>query len=296
MKYNVAILGGGPAGLSAGIFTTRAGLKTICFEKLAIGGQASLSHEIANYPGFENVSGFDLVEKMFNHAQVSGVEFNYSGVVGLSELKSGFIIKTKSEEFMAEKVIIATGARPKKLNIPGEAKFMGKGVSYCASCDGNFYKNKNVAVVGGGDSALEYVEYLCKICKKVYLINRSENFKAGEYKLNKAKKYKNLVVITSSNVVEVKGNDCVEQIVVSGKENCLIDVEGLFIAIGHEPDLSFLNIDLKIDKNGYIIVNEDMQTSVKNVFACGDIVSKKFKQVITACADGAVAGNSCIGG
>ena len=128
MKYNVAIIGGGPAGLSAGIFTTRAGLKTICFEKLAIGGQASLSHEIANYPGFENVSGFDLVEKMFNHAQVSGVEFNYSGVVSLSELKSGFIIKTKFEEFTAEKVIIATGAKPRKLNIPGEAKFMPSGV------------------------------------------------------------------------------------------------------------------------------------------------------------------------
>lgn len=296
MKYNVAILGGGPAGLSAGIFTTRAGLKTICFEKLTIGGQASLSHEIANYPGFENISGFDLVEKMFNHAQVSGVEFNYSGVVSLSELKSDFLIKTKTEEFTAEKVIIATGAKPRKLNIPGEAEFMGKGVSYCASCDGNFFKNKNVAVVGGGDSALEYVEYLCKICKKVYLINRSENFKAGEYKLNKAKKHKNLVVITSSNVIEVKGKDCVEQIVVSGKENGLLDVDGLFVAIGHEPDLSFLNIDLKTDKNGYIIVNEDMQTNIKNIFACGDIVSKKFKQVVTACADGAIAGNSCIGG
>lgn len=297
MKFDVAIIGGGPAGLSAGIFTTRAGLSTICFEKLAIGGQASLSYDIANYPGFENISGFELTNKMFEHAKHSGVEFEYANVLSLTKNKTGFSIKTKSETYSAKKVILACGAKARKLNLANEQKFTGRGVSYCASCDGNFFKNKVVAIVGGGNTAVEDVEYLSKIAKKIYLINRSENFKAGEHNIARIKKNKKLTILTSSNVVELKGDKMLEEIIVNSNNNLkAIKVDGLFIAIGYEPDLSFVNIEVEKDNYGYLIVDENQQTNVKDLYACGDIVSKKFKQVITACADGARAGNSCIGG
>ena len=297
MKYDVAIIGGGPAGLTAGIFTTHAGLSTICFEKLAIGGQAALSHSITNYPGIENISGIDLSEKMFIHAQKSGVEFQFSAVQKINKLKNGFSIKTKSATYNAKKLIIASGSKARKLNLENEKQFIGKGVSYCASCDGNFFKGKTVAVVGGGYSACEYVDYLTNICKHVYLINRSENFKADSHRLSQIKKYKNLTTLTSSNVVQLIGNEVLEEIVVK-KQNKLtkMKMDGLFIAIGHEPDLDFINFDIVKDKHGFIIVDENQKTSENNVYACGDVVSKKFKQVITACADGARAGNSCIGG
>ena len=297
MKYDVAIIGGGPAGLSAGIFATNAGLSTICFEKLTIGGQASLSHDIPNYPGFGNVAGIDLTEKMFNHSQKCGVEFNFKSVEKVSKLKTGFSIKTKTETFGAKKLIIACGAKARKLNLQNEKELIGKGVSYCASCDGNFFKGKNVAVVGGGYSACEYVDYLSKLAKHIYLINRSENFKAGEHRVNQIKKHKNLTILTSSQVIELNGEEVLEEIIVkTNNKTKNLKVDGLFVAIGYEPDLTFLNFEVKKDKLGFIIVDEDQKTSVENVYACGDIVSKKFKQVITACADGARAANSCIGG
>ena len=158
MKYDVAIIGGGPAGLTAGIFTTHAGLGTICFEKLAIGGQASLSHEITNYPAFENISGIELTEKMYNHAQKAGVKFEFASVEKVSKLKSGFSVITKHATYNAKKLIIASGAKARKLNLQREKEFIGRGVSYCASCDGNFFKGKIVTVVGGGYSACEYVD------------------------------------------------------------------------------------------------------------------------------------------
>jgi len=296
MKYEVAIIGAGPAGLTAGIFTTGAGVKTICFEKLAVGGQASLSYEIANYPGFENISGFDLSEKFYNHAVKSGVEFCFDGVTSLNKTKSQFEIVAGGKRYLTKKVIIATGCKPKLLNLKNENKFIGKGVSYCASCDGRFFKGKTVAIVGGGNSAFEYVEYLTNIAKKVYLINRSENFKAGEFKLKKAKRLKNLEILTSANIQELIGNECLEKIKIKqGEDFKVLDCSGVFIAIGHIPDLEFVNLDIQKDKNGYIVVDENQKTNIDNLYACGDIVSKNFKQVITACADGARAGNSCIG-
>ena len=297
MKYDVAIIGGGPAGLTAGIFTTHAGLSTICFEKLTIGGQASISHEITNYPAFESIGGMDLSEKMFNHCQKSGVKFEFKNVLKVNKLKSGFSIKTKTETYNCKKLIIASGAKARRLNLANEKDFIGRGVSYCASCDGNFFKGKTVAVVGGGYSACEYVDYLAKITKHVYLINRSENFKAGEHRLNEIKKHKNLTILTSSQVVEINGKDVLEEVEIkTNNKTKSLKIDGLFIAIGYEPDLSFLNFEIEKDKLGFILVDEDQKTSVDNVYACGDIVSKKFKQVITACADGARAGNSCIGG
>lgn len=296
MRYDVAIIGGGPAGLTASIFTCRAGLKTICFEKLAIGGQAALSYDIANYPGFESISGFDLCEKFFVQAKNAGLNFEYDDVVKLSKTKTGFSIKTKENVYSVKKVIIASGCKARKMGWTNEKKLLGKGVSYCASCDGGFFKDKIVSVIGGGDSAVENVVYLSRVAKKVYLFNRSEKFKAQTHSIEKIKKLDNVEIVTSAVVKEIVGDKQLEEIVleISGKRKKL-KMDGVFVAIGHEPDLTFLDLDIELDKFGYIKVDENQQTNIENVFACGDIVSKKFKQVITACADGARAGNSCIG-
>lgn len=297
MKYDVVIIGAGPAGLSAGIFTVRAGLSTACFERLVIGGQASLSYDISNYPGFNKISGMDLMKKIHDHATELGVETFYEDVIDLSKGKNNFVITTKKNKYLAKQVIIASGCIARKLGLENEIKYIGRGISYCASCDGNFYKNKIVAVVGGGDTAFEYVDYLAPLAKKVYLINRSEKFKAGDYKLNKAKKYKNVEIFTSAKVTKIFGEDKLEKVSVniSGKEKELL-IDGIFIAIGYEPYLDFLDLDVKLDPYGYIIVDDEMCTSVDKLYACGDVTSKKFRQVVTACSDGAIAGNSCIKG
>ena len=295
MKIDVAIIGAGPAGLTAGIFSSRAGLKTVCFEKLAVGGQAALSYEIANYPGFESVSGFDLTQKMHKQAESCGTEFIYENVQKIKKIKSGFSIKTTEKRYLATKVIIACGCKARKLGLENELQLTGRGISYCASCDGGFFKNKIVAVVGGGNTAVEDVKYLARITKKVYLINRSQKFRAGTHAIEQLNKFKNLEIIKNAQVKKLFGDEKLEKIsvLIDGKMRDL-KVDGLFIAIGYEPDLKFLDIDVKLDKYGYILVDEKMRTNVDNLFACGDITGKSFKQVITACADGAIAGNSCI--
>jgi len=296
MIYDVAIIGAGPAGLSAGIFACNAGLNVICFEKLVVGGQASLTYEIVNYTGFEKITGVDLADKMLKHAESAGVKIEYKKVEKIKKLKNDFSIKTKQGLFKAKKIIIASGNKVRKLGLENENKFIGKGVSYCASCDGAFYKNKVVAVVGGGNSAFEYVKYLSHITKKVYVLNRTEVFRCGEHKLNKMQQMKNVEILTNASVKQINGHEVVESVdVLMNKKKSNIQVDGLFVAIGHEPDLDFVDFEIDLDKHGFIKVNDEQKTSVENVFACGDIVSKKFRQIITACADGARAGNACIG-
>ncbi len=296
MMYDVAIIGAGPAGLTAGIFASRAGLKTICFERLVVGGQASLSGWIENFPTYEGIVGFELMEKLSIHAGHCGVLHAYEEVVSVKQIKNGFSIKTKKNKYTSEKVIIACGCKARRLGLNNEDSLIGKGLSYCASCDGNFFKNKVVAVVGGGDSAVDNVDYLTRICKKIYLLNRSEHFRAGERELQRISKLKNVEVLTNATVEELVGNNALEKIKI--KQNGVIKeiaVDGLFVAIGYIPEYSFLEIDVEKDSNGYIVVDSNQQTNIKNLFACGDVTSKSFKQVITACADGARAGNSCVG-
>ncbi len=292
MKFDVAVIGGGPAGLSASIFVARAGRRVVCFEKLAIGGQAALSYDIANYPAFVNISGFDLTQKMFEQAKTHGAEFSFGEVQKVKKIKTGFSIKTKTATYHAGKLIIATGNETRKLGL-NEKSYIGKGVSYCASCDGNFFKNKVVAIVGGGDSAFEYVEYLSKIVKKVYLLNRSDKFKAHSYRVENAKKLKNVELLKNIQIESLIGDNILTGLKLNNGK--VLEIDGLFVAIGHEPNLNFIDFQIDLDKRGYIIVDEFMKTSEQKVYACGDIVSKHFKQVITACADGAIAGNSCIG-
>jgi len=297
MKIDVAIIGGGPAGLTAGIFVCRAGRQAVLFEELALGGQVSISHEIANYPGFNSISGMELADKMREQAEISGLQIKYAKIIELKKKGKSFILKTNKDEYEADFVIIATGAKAKRLGLTDEEKFIGRGVSYCASCDGNFFKNKTVSVVGGGDSAVEYAEYLSKLAKKVYLINRSEKFRAGEFKINKLKEIKNIEILENAKVEGLIGNEVLEKIKINANGKITTKkMDGVFVAIGHVPDLSFVKFDLSIDKLGYVVVDKDMKTSMKHLYACGDIVSKDFRQVITACSDGAIAGNSTIGG
>ena len=296
MKYDVIIIGAGPAGLSAGIFACRAGLKTICLEKLAIGGQAVLSHAIENYPGFNNISGFDLMQLMQKHAELCGLTISYEGVESLVKTKTGFKVTTSSNSYEAKQVIIASGAKARKFGLENEKQLIGKGVSYCASCDGNFFKNKPVAVVGGGNTAIGDVEYLSRVASKVYLINRSEVFRANPKNVENLKTLKNVEILTSTVVTKLVADETLKAIEVTNNgANKTIDVDALFIAIGYEPDLTYINFEIDKDEKGYIIVDKNMKTSIDNLYACGDITSKSFKQIISACADGAIAGNSCVG-
>lgn len=297
MNSDVFIIGAGPAGLTAGIFTCRAGLSTICIEKLVIGGQASLSNDIANYPGFDSISGFDLTEKMVNQAKSNGLKLEWGTVKSLTKTKTGFSIKTQDHTYTAKKVIIATGCKTKKLGLKDEERLTGRGVSYCASCDGGFFANKVVAVVGGGNTAIGDVEYLSRLAKKIYLINRSEKFRAGDYAVSKIKKYKNLEILTNAQVVELFGSEKLEAISIKDNEGRKkLAVDGLFIAIGSIPDLDFVKFDLQTDPSGYIIVDDNMRANIKNLYACGDITNRDFRQIVVACAEGAIAGNSAIEG
>ena len=296
MKYDVIIIGAGPAGLSAGIFTARAGLKTLCIEKLGVGGQASIAVEISNYPGMGKISGFDLGPKMAEDATNCGVQIEYETVQKLSQTKTGFSIKTKHNNYTAKKVILACGAKVRNLGIESEQNYIGRGVSYCASCDGAFFKNKTVAVVGGGNTAIGDCLYLSRLAKKVYLIHRREVFTANKLDFEKVKSLKNVEIITNTTVKELQGENQLQPVVINqNKTTKKLKIDGLFVAVGYEPDLSFVDINIKKDKFGYVLVDENKQTSVKYLYACGDIISKKFKQIITAAADGAMAGNSCVG-
>ena len=262
---------------------------------MAAGGQVGITYEVGNYPGFESISGPDLSNVFLKHAEAAGLQMVYATVQHLKQEKSNFIVETTIGEYKAKKVIIATGGKARKLEVPNERNFLGHGVSYCASCDGNFYKNKIVAVVGGGNSAMKDVQYLTHIARKVYLINRSERFRANPQELEKVKSLKNVEIITSATIQQLNGTEHLTSIKIKQQDKFrTLKTEAVFIAIGFEADLDFLDVDIERDDAGYIIVNEEMQTSMKNLYACGDITSKKFKQIITACADGAIAGNSCI--
>lgn len=295
MIYDVAIVGGGPAGLTAGIFTCRAGLKTLLFEKLALGGQAGISYKIENFPGYATIPGWDLMDKIANHAKICGLNVESKQVLNIKKTKSGFDLTTNTLNYKTKKLIIACGSKVRKLGIANEKELTGKGVSYCASCDGQFFKNKTVAVVGGGNSAVENVAYLSNIAKKVYLFVRKD-FKADAEEVKKIKSLKNVEILLNTTVSAINGDKKLEQVeILFGKTKKFIDIDGLFVAIGYEPDLEMLDFDIEKDNKGYIVVDKEMRTSVKNVFACGDIVSKNFRQIITACGEGATAGNSCIG-
>ncbi|MBQ8003246.1 MAG: thioredoxin-disulfide reductase [Clostridia bacterium] len=290
---DVAIIGGGPAALGAALYVARSGKSCIVFEKKFIGGQASTTYEIDNYLGFADApSGSSLVEKMQEHVSKFDVKFRYNEVKEL--VLDGDIKKiiTAKKEFEAKSIILAMGAAPALLNIPGETEFSGRGVSYCATCDGMFFKDKTVCVAGGGNTAVEDAIYLAPIAKKVYIIHRRDTFRASPLLVEKLKKFDNVEFVMESNVINVLGNDNVEKITVKnllGKERA-IATDALFVAVGVSASSELVKDKVECDANGFILTDENMTTSQKGVFAAGDIRHKTLRQVITAVSDGAIAG------
>ena len=293
--YDLIIVGGGPAGLTSAIYAGRAKLKTLLLEKYVFGGQTANTYEIKNYPGFETIAGPDLIEKMKSQAISCGMETLGDTAIDYDFKDDIKIVKTEySGNFKARAVILATGADARKLGVKNEDKLKGRGVCYCAICDGAFFKDKVVAVVGGGDSAMEDATYLTSICKKVYLIHRRNEFRAQDILQEKVFELANqgkIELVLSSGVEEIVGDNFVESIMVRNYEtNDIreIKVDGIFITVGREPDtLSIEAIDK--DEKGYILVNESMETNISGVYAVGDCIKKELRQIVTACADGAIA-------
>ena len=291
--YDIIIVGAGPAGLTAALYAGRSNKKVLVFEAKAYGGQILSANVVSNYPGIANISGFDYATNLYNQVIDLGVEVKFETVISIDEDKN---VTTNKGNYKAKAIILATGAENRKLRIENEEKLVGKGVSYCATCDGNFYKNKIVAVVGGGNSALEDALYLSNLSSKVYLIHRRDTFK-GEAKLvSELNNKKNVEFIFNSNVVRINGGDYVESIVVkdNNEKELELKIDGLFIAVGQEPKNIIFKDIIDIDDKGYIIAKNDVYTSKKGIYVAGDARDKILKQLTTAVSDGSIAATVAI--
>lgn len=292
--YDLIIVGSGPAGLTAGIYASRAELNTVLIEKNAFsGGQIINTYEVDNYPGFPGVTGFDLAVKFREHCDKLGTEFvegsvkefSMDGQVKKLTLQDGRVLESRA-------LIIAAGAVNRKLNVPGEEEFSGKGVSYCATCDGAFYRGKTVAVAGGGDVAVEDAIFLARMCRKVYVIHRRDEFRAAKSLSSKLMELENVEILWNTTVEEIHGEGTVAGITVKHRpdgEETVLSVDGIFIAVGTMPSSELYRGYVEMDEAGYIVAGEDCVTSVPGIFAAGDIRKKPLKQIITAAADGANA-------
>lgn len=293
-EFDTVILGGGPAGFSAGIYTARGNVSTAIIDISMLGGQPSNYLELENYPAFMKIGGYDLMEKFEEHADMFGVQkFPMQEIESVDLLSSPKVIKTKEFEFQAKTVIIATGAKPMKLGVKGENEFLGRGVSYCAVCDGAFYKDKIVAVVGGGNSAVEEAIYLTKFASKVYLIHRRDELRADKIIQERAMKNEKIEFIWNSVVSEIQGAELVNNLVLKDtntNEQSNLAVDGIFPYIGITPNVENISGQIAQDKSGFILTDETMKTSIDGVYAVGDVRKTPLRQVITAASDGAVAG------
>lgn len=291
-QYDVLILGGGPAGYTAALYAARNGLSVLVIEKLAPGGQMAVTSEIENYPGYpEGVAGFELGEKMQQGAEKFGAESLFADVRSVDFAASPKLVSTSEGDVLGKTVILATGAHPRKLGLPQEDALVNRGMSYCAACDGQFYKGKPVVVNGGGNTAVGDALYLAKICSKVYLVHRRDTLRATPIYLQRLRDA-GVEILWNSVITEIKADRKVTGVVVENRktgEKREIPCEGLFAAIGREPDTAFVAGQVELDKSGYVVAGEDTKTSVPGVFAAGDVRTKKVRQVITAASDGACA-------
>jgi thioredoxin-disulfide reductase len=288
-KYDVLIVGAGPAGLTAAIYAKRAGCDVAVFEELMPGGQVATTFEIENYPGFPLIGGIELSMKFHDHAISAGVEIIYEAPTELDLHSNPKLVKCGERVYETCAVIIATGTKRRMLGVDGEKQFAGRGVSYCATCDGNFFKGKDVAVVGGGNSAVEDAIYLSNLCNKVYLVHRRGEFRASQTLIDRLPASGNIELVLNSQVSKINGDNKVTSIQTQSKT---IPVDGVFIAIGSDPQNALFANDpaLTLAPDGSIITDESCRTSIKNVYAAGDIRNKPLRQIITAAADGAIAG------
>ena len=294
MSYDLIIIGGGAAGLTAGIYAGRARMKTLLVEGVAPGGQAASTDVIENYPGFpETISGLDLMEKMSKQAEKFGLEMVVEIVEGLRlKVKSEIIVRTQKKGYDALSVIIAVGGEPRKLGVPGEGELQGRGVSYCATCDGPLFRDKEIIVIGGGNTAVQEALFLTKFGSKVTLIHRRDRLRAAKVLQERVLSHPKIDMVWNSVVTGILGKDTVEGVRVkngqSGEEK-EIPARGVFILAGIEPGTDFLRGFLDMDEEGYIITDENMKTSRDGIYACGDCRRKRFRQVVTACGEGATA-------
>ncbi|MRR29404.1 thioredoxin-disulfide reductase [bacterium] len=289
----VVVLGAGPAGFSAALYAARAELNPLVLTGLQPGGQAALTHTIENYPGFpDGVGGSELGDLFQKQAERFGARIEYDSVTAVDFSKRPFKINTYGREILADSVIIATGASPVKLNVPGEDTLLGKGVSYCATCDGWFFKDKRVAVVGGGDSALEEALFLTRYASEVTIIHRRDAFRAGALLQKRMHENPKIKLVLDSVVKEIKGTGKVENLLISNVktgQDSVLETDGIFIFIGHTPNNDLYKGQLEMDERGFIKVDSKMHTSVPGVFAAGEAADSDFKQVITSAGMGAAA-------
>ena len=293
LSFDTVILGGGPAGFSAGLYAARGELSTAIVDVNMFGGQPSNYLELENYPGFVCIGGYELMEKFEEHADKFGInKFPMQEILSVDLISNPKEIKTKEYEFNAKTVIIATGAKPMKLGVKGEKEFVGRGVSYCAVCDGAFYKDKVVAVVGGGNAAVEEAIYLTRFASKVYLIHRRDELRADKIVQCRAFENPKLEFVFDSVVKEIVGEDCVKSLVlenVKSKESTNLSVDGVFPYIGISPNVDNFSGQITQDSKGFILTDDTMKTSIDGVFAVGDVRVTPLRQVITAAADGAIS-------
>ena len=293
MIYDVIILGSGPAGLSAAIYAQRARLNTLVIEEKPLsGGQILDTYEVDNYPGLQGIGGFELGMKFREHADTLGVTFHTAQVQKVQAAGNLKEVVTEKETFQTKSVIVATGATHRKLGVQGEEELVRAGVSYCATCDGAFFKGKTVAVVGGGDVALEDALFLARGCEKVYLIHRRDEFRGAKVLQEQVQKTENITVLWNSEVKEIQGENKVEKILLHNnieETDTTLEVQGIFIAVGIQPNNDAVKEVVAVDEQGYVKALEDTVTSEPGIFAAGDVRTKQLRQVITAAADGANA-------
>lgn len=292
--YDTIIVGAGISGLTSAIYLLNANKKVLIIEQSGYGGQIISSQEVDNYPGFSKISGFDLMTNIYNKVKELGADILNEKVLKITKEKE---VITVNKTLQAKSVIIATGLISRKLGLNGEEKFIGRGISYCATCDGNFYKNKDVLVVGGGNTALEDTIYLSNICNKVYLIHRREEFRGENRYLTNLKEINNVEILTPTVITGIIGDDKLTSIsLINTKSSSekILDIDGLFVAIGKIPQNDIFKDILDITEEGFIKTNELCHTSIEGIFAAGDIRDKKLRQLVTATSDGAIAATEAI--
>lgn len=287
--YDCIIIGAGPAGLTSALYLRRANKKVLLLDSKGYGGQIINASKIENYPSIKLISGFEFATNLYNQVIDLGAEAKIETVLKIEDDKT---VITNNNNYKTNSIIIANGVQNRKLNFPNENKLLGKGISYCATCDGNFFKNKIVAVNGGGNTAVEDAIYLSSIATKVYLIHRRDEFKAEQKYIDEIKKIPNVEIITNSNITSINGDIKLESITLNNNKN--IEVDGLFIAIGQIPNNNIFNNIVDIDEYGYIISNNEVYTKTNGIFVAGDTRQKELRQIVTATSDGAIAASSVI--
>ena len=293
--YDIIIIGAGPAGMTAALYAKQAGKNILVLEKEAYGGQILKAHKVKNYPGFSEISGFDFARNLYTQLTNLNVEIKFEEVLKINLQNNAKEVITKKGNYLCKSIIIAAGAKSKKLNLNNEDRLTGKGISYCATCDGMFFKDKTVAVYGGGNSAIDGAIYLSDICKKVYLIYRRDNFRVENENIDNLKNKKNIEIIFNTTIVDLIGKNKLESIKLKTKEvEDNLDIDGLFIEIGYIPVSEICNNLIETDSNGYIVSNEECKTNIEGIFVSGDIRVKNIRQLTTACSDGTIAAlNAC---